>query len=149
MNLMKGAAAGCAATVPMTIAMEGLRAVFPREQARRAPPREVVDRTIEKTGNVTEVEPGDRFLLTTAAHFAFGAAAGALYGALVDPRRSSALLGMIYGLGVWGLAYGVVLPALGLHTAASDDTRERNQVLVGSHLAWGLSLGKMVETGRR
>lgn len=55
---------------------------------------------------------------------------------------------MMYGLGVWGLAYGVVLPSLGLHTAASDDTTERNQVLIGSHLAWGMALGKMVQTGR-
>jgi putative membrane protein len=86
--------------------------------------------------------------MTTAAHFAFGAAAGALYGALVASRRSSATLGMIYGMTVWGLAYGVVLPYFGLHPAASHDTGERNQVLIASHLVWGLSLGKMLETGR-
>ena len=148
MNMLRGAAAGFAATVPMTIAMEALRAYFPREQARRAPPREVIDRTIDKTTNGA-VESDERFLITTVAHFGFGTAAGALYGAFVASRRSSGMLGMTYGLAVWGLAYGVVLPALGLHPAAGHDTGERNQVLIASHVVWGLSLGKMMETERR
>jgi uncharacterized membrane protein YagU involved in acid resistance len=149
MDVLKGAAAGFAATVPMTIAMEALRACFPREQTRRAPPREVIDRTVDKTTNGAVVESKDRFLLTTAAHFGFGTAAGALYAAFVASRRSSGMLGVTYGLAVWGLAYGVALPSLGLHPAASEDTGERNQVLIASHVVWGWSVGKMMEAGRR
>ena len=150
MSLIRGAAAGLAATVPMTVAMEGLRAVLPAEQHRRMPPREVVDRTIdktaEKTGERLDLDRNDRILLTTLSHFAFGAAAGALYGALTDSRRSSVLKGVAYGLAVWAIAYGVGLPSLGLHPAAAHDTRDRNEVLIASHLVWGAFLGKLTQS---
>ena len=149
-SVLRGAAAGVAATIPMTIVMEALRAVLPAEQNRRMPPREIVDRTIEKTietaGEGAELDGGDRIALTTAAHFAFGAAAGAVYGAAVGARRSSALIGMAYGLGVWAAAYGVGLPSLGLHPAATRDTTDRNEVLVASHLVWGATLGLMLRS---
>ena len=144
MNLIRGAAAGFAATLPMTIVMEAMRTALPREQFRRMPPREVVDRTVEKTGEGEHVDAGERTGITTAAHFAFGAAAGALYGALVGPRRSSPLTGIGYGLAVWAAAYGVGLPSLGLHPAATRDTRERNELLIASHIVWGAALGALV-----
>lgn len=143
MSFLRGAAAGFAATVPMTAAMEGLRAALPREQFRRMPPREIIDRTVAKTGEGARVDEGDRILLTTAAHLAFGTAAGALYGALVKSHRSSAAVGIAYGLAVWALAYGVGLPSLGLHPAATDDTKDRNEVLIASHVVWGATLGKL------
>ena len=146
-DVLRGAAAGFAATVPMTVAMEALRAALPAEQHRQVPPREIVDRTIEKAADATGEDPnldrGDRIALTTIAHFAFGAAAGAVYGATVRSRRTSALIGMVYGLAVWALAYGVGLPSLGLHPAATDDTADRNEVLIASHVVWGATLGKL------
>jgi hypothetical protein len=38
---------------------------------------------------------------------------------------SSVMAGIAYGLTVWALAYGVGLPSLGLHPAATDDTKDR------------------------
>lgn len=143
MSMLRGAAAGLVATVPMTVAMEALRACLPREQVRRMPPREVVDRTVEKTGEADELDEQTRTAITTVAHFGFGAAAGALYGALAGKRRSTATAGIIYGLSVWALAYGVGLPSLGLHPAAADDTSERNEVLIASHVVWGAALGQL------
>jgi len=144
-NVLCGAAAGCAATVPMTLVMEALRIALPGEQHRRMPPREIVDRTIEKgeetTGGAAELDSGDRVALTTVAHLAFGTAAGAVYGAAIGSRRSSVLSGIAYGLGVWAVAYGVGLPSLGLHPAATDDTKDRNEVLIASHVVWGAVLG--------
>ena len=67
--------------------MEGLRAALPREQFRRMPPREIVDSTVEQAGVVHDMDKYDRILLTTLAHFAFGAAAGAVYGAINGSRR--------------------------------------------------------------
>lgn len=146
-DVLRGAAAGFAATVPMTVAMEALRTALPAEQHRRMPPREIVDRTIEKaadaTGEDANLDRGDRIALTTIAHFAFGAAAGAVYGAAVGSRRTSALTGIAYGLAVWALAYGVGLPSLGLHPAATDDTKDRNEVLIASHVVWGATLGML------
>ena len=146
-DVLRGAAAGFAATVPMTVAMEALRTALPAEQHRRMPPREIVDRTIERaadaTGEDANLDRGDRIALTTIAHFAFGAAAGAVYGAAVGSRRTSALTGIAYGLAVWALAYGVGLPSLGLHPAATDDTKDRNEVLIASHVVWGATLGML------
>jgi uncharacterized membrane protein YagU involved in acid resistance len=149
-SVLRGAAAGFAATVPMTVVMEALRAALPTEQHRRMPPREIVDRTIEKavetTGEGADLDRTDRVLLTAAAHFGFGAAAGALYGAAIASRRSSAFKGIAYGLAVWAVAYGVGLPSLGLHPAAPDDTTDRNEVLIASHAVWGATLGMLSRT---
>jgi uncharacterized membrane protein YagU involved in acid resistance len=127
----------------MTLAMEALRAAMSREHHRRMPPREIVDRTVDSSGAGDEVDRTDRIVLTTIAHFAFGAAAGAVYGATLGSRRSSALKGMVYGIAVWALAYGVGLPSLGLHPSAADDTEERNVTLVASHVVWGATLGRL------
>lgn len=145
MDMLRGAAAGFAATVPMTVAMEALRAAMPAEHHRRMPPREIVDRTIEKaaetTGQRAELDRSDRLAVTAMAHFAFGAAAGAVYGATIGSRRASVLTGIAYGLAVWAAAYGVGLPSLGLHPAATQDTKDRNEVLIASHAVWGAVLG--------
>lgn len=143
MSVLRGAAAGLAATVPMTIAMEALRVSLPREQYRRMPPREIVDRTVEKAGEADHLDEVDRIAITTVAHLAFGAAAGAIYGGIAGSRRSSVLSGIGYGVAVWALAYGVGLPSLGLHPAAAHDTRDRNKVLIASHIVWGATLGAL------
>ncbi len=54
--------------------------------------------------------------------------------------------GIAYGLAVWAVAYGVVLPSLGLHRAATDDTKDRNEVLIASHVVWGAVLGKLAQS---
>ena len=146
-RVLRGAAAGCAATVPMTIVMEALRAVLPAEQYRQMPPREVVDRTIEKAEEAVgyaELDGDDRIALTAVAHLAFGAAAGALYGAATGSRRPSVFTGIAYGLAVWAVAYGVGLPSLGLHPAAARDTSDRNEVLIASHVVWGAALATLL-----
>ena len=149
------------------------------------PPREVIDRTVDKSGAGGAVEEGGRTALTTAGHLAFGAAAGALYAAALDaasgaastlssqsssgePQHSSdwsdssdrsdrsdrldgssVMAGIAYGLIVWALAYGVGLPSLGLHPAATDDTKDRNQVLIASHIVWGATLGRLTREHSR
>ena len=146
-RVLRGAAAGCAAIVPMTIVMEALRAVLPAEQHRRMPPREVVDRTIEKAEEAVgdaEMDSNDRIALTTVVHLAVGAAAGALYGATTRARRPPVFMGIAYGLAVWAVAYGVGLPSLGLHPAAARDTSDRNEVLIASHVVWGAALATLL-----
>jgi uncharacterized membrane protein YagU involved in acid resistance len=146
MMLSRAAVAGLAATVPMTIVMEVLRAVLPREQSRRMPPREVVDRTIAQAGVSHQIDSTERTAVTAIAHLAFGTLAGAVYGALTQSRRAGSQriwTGAAYGLAVWALAYGAGLPALGLHPPASTDTPERNETLIVSHLVWGAALGML------
>ena len=144
MSVLRGAAAGMAATIPMTLVMQALRAWLPREQQRPMPPREIVENAVEKAGADAHVGEDDRTVITAAAHLAFGAAAGAVYGGLVGSRRASVLSGIGYGLAVWAGAYGVGMPSLGLHPAAENDTTDRNEVLIGSHIVWGAVLGALV-----
>lgn len=138
--------AGFAATIPMTATMEAFRFFLPHEQARPMPPREIVDRTVEKAAEAQAVDDRGRTLLTSVAHLAFGTVAGAVYGAAVGSKRSTMLVGIEYGLAVWALAYGVGLPSLGLHPAATDDTKDRNEVLIASHVVWGAALGRLTAT---
>jgi uncharacterized membrane protein YagU involved in acid resistance len=153
MGLLRGAAAGFVATIPMTLTMGALRAMLPREQVRPAPPREVVDqavdKVVEKTNASIAPDHEDRTAMTAVAHFAFGTVAGAVYGALIDRREASSTSGVAYGLAVWALAYGVGLPSLDLHPAAQEDTSDRNQVLIASHVVWGAVLGAMAGDGHR
>jgi uncharacterized membrane protein YagU involved in acid resistance len=153
--VLRGAFAGLIATIPMTVTMQALRAWLPREQTRPMPPREVIDRTVDKSGAGGVVDEGGRTALTTVGHLAFGAAAGALYGAAVSAsskeslERSSVMAGIAYGLTVWALAYGVGLPSLGLHPAAADETNDRNEVLIASHIVWGATLGRLTRVDAR
>jgi putative membrane protein len=151
MNALRGAAAGFAATVPMTIVMEGLRTLLPAEQVRPSPPREIVDRAAETVEEHVAIELAEveRTLVATLAHFAFGAVAGALYGTVAGSRRASVWTGIAYGVGVWAVAYGVGLPSLGLHPAATNDGRDRNEVLFASHVVWGATLGALTGIRRR
>jgi uncharacterized membrane protein YagU involved in acid resistance len=129
----------------MTIVMHLLRTRLPKEQHRPLPPREVIENTVEKTGAGDQLTERARTNLTGLAHFGFGAAAGALYSALMGSRKSTAWTGIGYGLGVWAGAYGIGLPSVGLHPAAWTDTRDRNEVLIAGHLVWGLALGLLAD----
>jgi hypothetical protein len=73
-DMLRGAFAGLVATIPMTTTMQALRAWMPRERIRPTPPREVIDRTVDKTFDKpdegqTAVGETERKVLTTVVHF--------------------------------------------------------------------------------
>ena len=69
-NVLAGATAGVAATVPMTMVMETLHERLDGEVPRPLPPREIAEGLAVKFGARTG--------LMIAAHLAWGAAAGAI-----------------------------------------------------------------------
>ena len=91
--------------------------------------------------------------LAGVAHFGFGTAAGAAYGAVapgvpLDP----VLKGMAYGLAVWAGSYLGGLPALGVMRPATREPAGKNAVMIAAHLAWGAALGVVADRlsrGRR
>src|SRR5437588_10461880 len=120
-DLLAGAAAGFAATGPMTAVMDGVRRVLPDPQRRQPlPPHVVTVRAADAaTGAAHELPEGAKTGLTTLAHFGFGTAAGAGYGLLAPHLPfSPAANGVAYGLAVWAGSYLGWLPALGLHPSA-------------------------------
>jgi hypothetical protein len=144
-GMLVGAAAGVAATVPMTIVMETLHERLPGEPPRPLPPREVVEGFAVKAGVHRELDERDLQQLTLAAHFGYGAACGAVFG-MVAPRKASTaiLAGTMFGLGVWAGSYLGWLPALGVRQSATEDPRARSGLMVAAHMVWGAATGAIV-----
>ena len=147
-GLLVGAAAGAAATLPMTLTMETLHALLPGEPARPLPPREVVDGATAKAGIDHKISEEDKEELTLAAHFGYGAACGALFG-LMAPRGPAAVAaGIAFGLGVWTSSYLGLLPALGIRHHAKHDPAPRSGLMITAHIVWGAAAGAIVGAGR-
>jgi hypothetical protein len=141
-RLWAGAAAGFAATGPMTALMEfGGRAFRPREQGPQ-PPRVITERAAEESGVADGVGERELAAATMAAHLGYGTGSGALYGAL-SPHipLPPVARGVAFGLGLWAAGYLGWLPAVGLYPPATRDTPARNALNVASHALWGAVLG--------
>jgi len=145
-DLAIGAAAGFAATGPMTWSMEMLHRRLPDHEQDPLPPREITERVAEEVGVKQELDEPGRFWLTLASHFCYGSAAGALYGPLrgtlpVPPPVE----GAAYGLAVWAGSYLGLLPALGILAPATHHPARRNGLMIAAHLVWGASLGAFAD----
>src|SRR5438105_1600003 len=89
--------AGVVATGAMTVAMSSMFRRLPTSDAYPLPPAEIVIRTVCPPGRIATSSQ------TIAAHFAFGAAVGALYdGVCPDDTLPT---GVLFGLSVWGASY--------------------------------------------
>jgi hypothetical protein len=85
--------------------------------------------------------------LVEVAHWAFGAAGGAAFGALPDAARRRAWAGPVYGLVVWlGFEAGIA-PALGLSQAKRVRLVDRLG-LAADHLLYGLVLSGLRRSAR-
>src|SRR5690606_3483019 len=87
------------------------------------------------------LEPRTITGLTTAAHFAYGSAAGVPYTLLVERLPASTpVKGATYGLFVWAASYLLLLPGLNILYPATDHPRRRNLLMIVAHLVWGVAL---------
>src|SRR5688500_16069391 len=146
-RILSGALAGLAATAPMSLAMKLMHEQLPREEQYPLPPREIAEEVAEKAGVVEHMDEGQRQAATWASHFAYGAACGALYGALsgegADERP--VLAGAGFGLAVWAGSYLGWLPAAGILAPATKHPARRNALMIAAHLVWGATAGLAVE----
>lgn len=141
-ELMIGAAAGAAATAPMTWAMEVMHRLLPPQEKYPLPPREITDRVAEATGVDDDLSEQEHLWLTLAAHFGYGAAGGAVYTALLAGLPGPPLIkGAAYGLAVWAGSYLGLLPALGILAPATRHPPRRTALMIAAHLVWGSALG--------
>jgi hypothetical protein len=148
-GMLIGAAAGVAATVPMTFVMETLHERLDGEPARPLPPREVTEGMAARAGVHHELSEQDKQDLTLAAHFAYGASCGAVFG-LVAPRSAPLAIatGMAFGLGVWAGSYLGWLPAMGVRHHARHDPVERSGLMIAAHVVWGGVAGAIIGVSR-
>lgn len=142
-SLLAGAASGLAATVPMTLAMGLMHQSLPEDERGGAvPPRQITMEVARQLGVRDALDEEQRFGLTMAAHFGYGAAAGLLFVPLTRRLRVPLIArGLLYGLGVWAVSYGGYLPVLGLQPSLEQAPAKRSAHVFASHLVWGLALG--------
>jgi uncharacterized membrane protein YagU involved in acid resistance len=132
-RLLLGAIAGFVGTMAMTAAMRRLHERLPEEERYPLTPREIIDSTAEQADVALSSEAAKD--VTTAAHFAYGAACGSVLGA-VAPRIGPAG-GAAAGVGVWLGSYLGWLPAAGILKPAADHPARRNGLMIAVHLVWG------------
>jgi uncharacterized membrane protein YagU involved in acid resistance len=132
-RLLIGAIAGFAGTLAMTSAMQRLHRRLPRKERYPLTPREIVDSTAEAAG--TELPEETAKDVSTAAHFAYGAACGALLAAM-NPDTSKRS-GAAAGVAIWVASYMGWIPALNVLEPATKHPPRRNLLMIGVHIAWG------------
>ena len=135
-DLLGGAAAGLLATIPQTVAMQAVRLALPGPRGR-FPPRQVTEAVVARAFGRVRWSEFAWWTATAASHLGFGAAAGAAYPAVGRPGRGR---GLVYGLAVGLVSYGLVMPAFGIHTPHSDRPLRKCLQLFAAHLAWGLAV---------
>jgi len=147
-DVLIGAGAGLIATIPMTMAMEGLHLVLPGEPDSPFPPREIIEGLYEHLGADDDIEDEHLGQMTFLLHYAYGGIAGAMF-PFVAPRRLPAAIGagVVYGLAVWSGSYRGLLPATGVRHHARHDTARRTAMMIAAHVVWGATLG-LVLRGR-
>jgi hypothetical protein len=142
-RILLGALAGLAATAPMTLAMKLMHERLPREEQYPLPPRQVTEGVAEKAGVNRRLGEDEREAATWASHFAYGAACGALYGALSGERVDGhpVLAGVGFGVAVWAGSYLGWLPAAGIIAPATEHPARRNALMITAHVVWGATAG--------
>ena len=134
-RLVIGAIAGFVGTMAMTSAMQRLHKRLPEKERYPLTPREIVDSAAEAGGKELPNEAAQD--ITTAAHFAYGAAMGALIAAMnPEPTKKT---GAAAGLAVWLASYLGWIPAMNVLEPATEHPKRRNLLMIGVHLIWGAS----------
>ena len=134
-RLVIGALAGFVATMAMTSAMRRMHRKLPAKDRYPLTPREIVDSAADPPASTAPD-------LTLAAHFAYGAACGALIAAL-NPRIGRAG-GALAGATVWLTSYMGWIPALGVLEPATRHPLRRNALMLAAHLSWGWSTAEAI-----
>jgi uncharacterized membrane protein YagU involved in acid resistance len=134
-RLLIGAIAGFAGTLAMTAAMRRMHETLPPPERYPLTPREIID----STADAVDVPLGDEAAkdVTTAAHFLYGAASGALLGVANASLRPVA--GGAAGVGVWLGSYMGWIPAVKLLKPATDHPARRNLLMLAAHVVWGVA----------
>ena len=145
-GIVLGGLAGLVATAPMTLAMKLMHERLPPKEQYPLPPRQVTEGMAEAVGVDEQLDEEDREAATWAAHFAYGAACGAIYGALARKADvSPALAGIGFGLAVWAGSYLGWLPAAGILRPATEHPPRRTALMIAAHVVWGATTGVVTD----
>jgi putative membrane protein len=100
----------------------------------------------DEAGLSDQLKPEQHLALTLVNHFAYGGAAGSIYGVIADKLPLPPIIkGIGFGLGVWTISYLGLLPALGILKPATQHPARRNVLMIVAHVIWGSVTGLVVE----
>jgi hypothetical protein len=141
------AALGAAAGLASTFVIQFLRTQTAKALPETVPPiREepgvyVVEQVEELLPDETREQITEGFEQAAAKSLAmaYGATAGALYGALLADDRSALADGAILGLGVWAVGYLGWLPATDLMPPVQEQETPQVVAPIAQHLVFGLA----------
>lgn len=146
-RLARGALAGLAATVPMTVVMQGLHRRLPWHLRYPLEPRLIAERITRRLGLDQHMDEPDQRWAALACHFAYGSAAGAVYSSIMPPLRiPPATRGAAFGVLLWAAGYLGWLPAMGILEPDTRRPRRRAAIMVLSHLVWGAFAGHLADS---
>lgn len=132
-RLVIGGIAGFVGTMAMTAAMRRLHRRLPRDERYPLTPREIIDSGSAQLR--VPLGPEVAKDVTTAAHFAYGAACGALVAAMnPDPKKRT---GAAAGVAIWVASYMGWIPAVRTLEPATRHPARRNLLMIGVHIVWG------------
>lgn len=141
-NLAKGLIAGLVAGIVATAAKTFAEKLYPpRTHGEPEPPAVLADKIAGHfmSGNSKEIA-------SETIHWAFGAAAGAAYGALTEfYPAAAARQGANFGITLMALTHEGALPALGLSSEPADQTTREKSSEMATHMVFGI----VAETVRR
>lgn len=145
-DVLSGALAGLTATAPMTAAMVAMHHFLPPRERYPLPPRQITEKLAEEAGVNDELSEPQRRTATMVNHFAYGAAAGALYAPLARNVPAHPLVkGIAFGLTVWTVSYLGLLPAAGILPPATRHSPRRNVLMIAAHVVWGAATGVLAD----
>src|SRR5215210_114733 len=159
MDVKERALAGALGGFGGTFVLSGLRwALASMGAVFTTAPEQVVARA-EELGLLDRFSPGARKALTLAAHFAYGTAIGATFGALRrtdeepesdtaaelqgdrDDMVTEAAVGATLGVLSWGASWAGLLPIVGVHPAPWTQKTPRAILPVLDHAVYGAAWG--------
>lgn len=148
---LAGAAAGLAATIPMTAAIALCQSRMPPvDMLTPPPPHQVAMEVASTLGLKSHLDLDEKLLFSLLTHFGYGAGAGALYGlGTEEDEPSPGTRGIAFGCLVWAGSYLGWLQAAGFRAAADGQSLRRNGMMLAAHVVWGWTLGTVYSRLRR
>jgi putative membrane protein len=134
-SIVKGAVAGLIGGLAGAGAKMLAERIFPPRPAGEIPPSVVLAEQVSR-GNLSEDK---KRLANHGIHWGFGAAAGAVYGAMVEAEPSlGAWKGAAFGLTLNKLTHESLLPKLGLAKPKEEQTAQERISEWVSHAVYGM-----------
>lgn len=158
-DIAKGALAGAAAGLVASFAMNQFQAalakVKPQQEEQGQPADEDEPATVKVADAVAhrvldrDLRKEEKDSAGNAVHYAFGAVAGALYGAIAEASTASRLgFGTLFGSVLWFLADEIAVPGFHLSKPPTAYPPSVHASAWASHLVYGIT-ADLVRRGLR